>query len=144
MFMNATLPCTLWFFDKSKKGTERENKILFLNAQDIFTQIDRAHNTWTPEQIQKLAGIVRSYRGETGYPQYEDQKGRSKVVTVDEVAAAGYSLNPGRYVGTVESTITHEDFESSMRELQTEFETLTQESHELEAKIKENFGKLFT
>jgi type I restriction enzyme M protein len=144
MFMNATLPCTLWFFDKSKKGTERENKILFLNAQDIFTQIDRAHNTWTPEQIQELAGIVRSYRGEEGYPQYEDQKGRCKVATIEEVAAAGYSLNPGRYVGTVESTITHEDFELSMRDLQTEFETLTQQSHKLEGKIKENFRKLFT
>jgi hypothetical protein len=31
-----------------------------------------------------------------------------------------------------------------MQELQTEFETLTQESHGIEAKINENFGKLFT
>jgi type I restriction enzyme M protein len=143
MFMNATLPCTLWFFDKAKKGTDREKKILFLNAQDIFTQVDRAHNTWTDKQIQELAGYVRSFRGEVGYPVYQDQKGRCKVATIEEVAASGYSLNPGRYVGTVESTITHEDFESSMRELQTEFELLTTESHELEEKIKENFTKLF-
>ena len=31
MFMNATLSCTLWFFDKRKVGTDRQNKILFIN-----------------------------------------------------------------------------------------------------------------
>ena len=36
MFLNATLSCTLWFFDKRKIGTDRQNKILFINAQDIF------------------------------------------------------------------------------------------------------------
>lgn len=143
MFLNATLPCTLWFFDKSKKGTDREKKILFINAADIFTPIDRAHNTWTDEQIQEISEMVRSYRGEEGSKKYEDIKGRCKVADIDEVAKAGYSLNPGRYVGTVENEISDEDFTESMKSLQGEFETLTTEAHSLEKTIVSNFKKLF-
>lgn len=63
-FYTVTLPCTLWFFDKGKKGTDRENKVLFIDARNIYRQIDRAHRDFTPEQIDFLAGIVRRYRGE--------------------------------------------------------------------------------
>lgn len=143
MFLNATLPCTLWFFDKSKKGTEREKKILFINATDIFTPVDRAHNTWTDEQIREIAEIVRSYRDEDGAKKYEDIKGRCKVATIDEIAKAGYSLNPGRYIGTVEREISSEEFTESMKALQREFETLTDEAHRLEKTIVSNFKKLF-
>lgn len=63
-FYTVTLPCTLWFFDKGKKETDRENKVLFVDARNIYRQIDRAHRVFTPEQIDFLAGIVRRYRGE--------------------------------------------------------------------------------
>jgi type I restriction enzyme M protein len=63
-FYTVTLPCTLWFFDKGKKGTDRENQVLFVDARNIYRQIDRAHRDFTPEQIDFLAGIVRRYRGE--------------------------------------------------------------------------------
>ncbi len=143
MFLNATLPCTLWFFDKSKKGTDREKKVLFINAADIFTPIDRAHNTWTDEQIHQIAEIVRSYREEDDAETYKDIKGRCKVMTVDAVAKAGYSLNSGRYVGTVENEISDEDFTESMQKLQNEFVRLTDEAHTLEKTIASNFKKLF-
>lgn len=65
MFYTVTLPATLWFFDKGKRGTEREKKILFIDARNTFRQIDRARRDWTEEQIQNLAAIVRLYRGET-------------------------------------------------------------------------------
>jgi type I restriction enzyme M protein len=64
MFFNVTLPCTLWFLDKNKKNTPRKDKILFIDAKNIFRQIDRAHRDWTDEQIQQIADIVRSYRQE--------------------------------------------------------------------------------
>lgn len=65
MFFTVTLPATLWFLDKNKPYTERKDKILFLDARNVFTQIDRAHREWNEEQIQNLAAIVRLYRGET-------------------------------------------------------------------------------
>ena len=142
MFMNATLSCTLWFFDKRKKGTSRQNKILFINAQDIFTPIDRAHSEWTPEQIQEIAGIVRRYREEKGEEKYQDIKGRCKVATLEEIRANDYSLNPGRYVEIVEKEISDVDFDKRMKELMGEFTGLTDEAHKLEKKIKEDWKSI--
>jgi len=136
MFMNATLSCTLWFFDKRKAGTGRQNKILFMNAQDIFTTIDRAHSEWTNEQIQEIAGIVRRYRAEKGEGKYKDIKGRCKVATLEEIRANGYSLNPGRYVEIIEKEISNIDFDKRMKELMGEFSSLTSEAHKLEKKIQ--------
>lgn len=65
MFFTVTLPATLWFFDKQKVNTDRKDKILFLDARNVYHQIDRAHREWTEEHQQNLAAIVRLYRGET-------------------------------------------------------------------------------
>lgn len=142
MFLNVTLSATLWFFDKSKKGTERENKVLFINAQDIFTPVDRAHNRWTDEQIQEISGIVRKYRNEEGARKYEDIAGRCKVATLDEIKENDYSLNPGRYVEIVEKEIDDVEFETRMKELSAEFKTLVKEAHDLEAKIVEDWKNI--
>ena len=65
MFFTVTLPATLWFFDKAKVATDRKDKILFIDARNVYRQIDRAHREWTEENQQNLAAIVRLYRGET-------------------------------------------------------------------------------
>lgn len=142
MFMNATLSCTLWFFDKGKKNISRKDKVLFINAQDIFTVIDRAHNEWTDEQIQEIAGIVRRYREEKGEKKYEDIKGRCKAATLDEIRKNDYSLNPGRYIEVVENEIDDADFEKRMKELMDEFTQLTDEAHKLERKIIKDWEKI--
>jgi len=64
MFYTVTLPCTLWFFDKGKKDSERSDKVLFIDARHVYRQLDRAHRDWTPQQIEFLANIARLYRGE--------------------------------------------------------------------------------
>ena len=142
MFLNVTLSCTLWFFDKDKKNTKRKGQVLFINAQDIFTQVDRAHNTWTPEQIQEIASIVKRYRGEKDAGKYEDIKGRCKVATLEEIEKNDYSLNPGRYVEIIEKATDNVDFEKRMKELMGEFTNLTKDAHKLEAKIIEDWKKI--
>jgi len=59
MFYTVTLPATLWFFDKAKTN----NKILFIDARNVFTQIDRAHREFSEEQIQDIAIISRLHKG---------------------------------------------------------------------------------
>jgi type I restriction enzyme M protein len=142
MFLNVTLSSTLWFLDKSKKGTDRQNKVLFINTQDIFTPVDRAHNRWTDEQIQEIAGIVRRYRSEEGYEKYEDIKGRAKVVSIDEIKDKGYSLNPGGYIEIVEKEVDNVEFEARINELTSEFKSLTKEAHELENKIEDDWRNI--
>ena len=63
-FYTVTLPCTLWFFDKGKKNTDRRNKVLFIDARNIYKQIDRAHREFIPAQIEFISNIVRLYRRE--------------------------------------------------------------------------------
>ncbi|MDA3049316.1 type I restriction-modification system subunit M [Campylobacter sp. JMF_02 ED1] len=62
MFSSVTLPATLWFFDKAKKN---KDEILFIDARNIFTQIDRAHRKFSNEQIKNLGIITRLYEGDT-------------------------------------------------------------------------------
>ena len=62
MFSSVTLPATLWFFDKARK---KKDVILFIDARNIFYQVDRAHRKFTDEQIKNLGIITRLYNGDT-------------------------------------------------------------------------------
>lgn len=64
MFTSVTLPATLWFFDKAKANTDKKNEILFIDARNVFTQIDRAHRKFSDEQIKNLGIISRLYEGD--------------------------------------------------------------------------------
>lgn len=64
MFYTVTLPATLWFFDKGKTARGLDERILFIDARNVFTQIDRAHREFSPAQIQNLATISRLYCGQ--------------------------------------------------------------------------------
>ena len=59
MFYTVTLPATLWFFDKSKA----DERILFIDARNIFTQIDRAHREFADAQVQNIAIISHLRKG---------------------------------------------------------------------------------
>ena len=65
MFSSVTLPATLWFFDKHKPQTDKKNEILFIDARNVFTQVDRAHRKFSDEQIKNLGIITRLYHGDT-------------------------------------------------------------------------------
>ena len=66
MFSSVTLPATLWFFDKEKATTDKKNEILFIDARNVFTQVDRAHKKFSDEQIKNLGVITKLYHGDTG------------------------------------------------------------------------------
>ena len=68
MFYTVTLPATLWFFDRAKA----DDRILFIDARNIFTQIDRAHREFSDEQILDIAMISRLRR--------DDRKGFIRLV----------------------------------------------------------------
>lgn len=127
MFSTVTLPATLWFFNKQKKNRD---EILFIDARNIFTQVDRAHRKFSEEQIKNLGIITRLYEGDSDafwtlveeykqagkqeqidwllerWPEgkYQDVIGLCKVAKLegeDGIIDQDYSLNPGRYVGVV-------------------------------------------
>lgn len=156
-FYTVTLPCMLWFFDRGKAQTARKDTVLFIDARQIYCQIDRAHRDFTPAQVEFLANIARLYRGEQPeqvagsadllarhFPDgvYQDIAGLCKVATLDEIKVQGWSLNPGRYVGVAARAAEEFDFAARLEELNEELEQLNAEARVLEERIAENVERL--
>jgi type I restriction enzyme M protein len=152
-FFNVTLPCSLWFFDKNKK--DRKDKVLFIDARNIFRQIDRAHREFTDTHIEFISNIVRMYRGEnleTTFGSdmksqfsngYQDILGLCKIATIEDIEEQGWSLNSGRYVGVAQNE-EEEDFvfEERLEELNEELEILNLDAHKLEKEIGLNIEEI--
>ena len=171
MFYTVTLPCTLWFFDKSKsggRGSRRADQVLFIDARHIYRQIDRAHRDWSDAQIGFISNIVRLYRGEDpdftlggdeakqklaevfGNPKskiqnlnFRDVAGLCRAATIEEIAQQGWSLNPGRYVGVAPGEeVSDEDFKEQLETLNEELQALNAQARELEATIAKNVAEI--
>ena len=82
-FYTLSLPCSLWFFDKAKR-LENKNRVLFIDARNYYTVVDRTLNEWTEWQLKNLQAIVHLYRG-------EQEKYRLLVAEYD-AALAGKTL----------------------------------------------------
>ncbi len=161
MFSSVTLPATLWFFDKKKSRTEKKDEILFIDARNVFTQVDRAHRKFSDEQIKNLGIITSLYNGDTQafqdliaeykangqqdqidwlmerFPEgkYQDVIGLCKVAKLDGedgIKDQDYSLNAGRYVGVV-----IEDDGMTADEFKAEMQRLHSEFETLSAQAQE-------
>jgi type I restriction enzyme M protein len=77
MFYTVTLPATLWFFDKAKA----DDRILFIDARNVFTQVDRAHREFSDEQVRNLALISQLHLGDR----------HEFIEAVDDYFAAGFA-----------------------------------------------------
>ena len=156
-FYTVTLPCTLWFLDRGKRGTGREDAVLFIDARHIYNEIERPHRDFKPRQIEFLANIVRLYRDEEpenrhdsvgmlteGFPGggYRDVPGLCKMAGIEEIEAQGWSLNPGRYVGVAAREEDDFDFFERLEELNEELEALNSEARGLEERIAGNVIQL--
>ena len=62
-FYTKSLPCSLWFFDKAKNENIKD-KVLFIDARNYYTAVDRTLNEWSEWQMKNLNAIVWLYRGE--------------------------------------------------------------------------------
>ena len=82
----------LWFLTKKKK---QKGKTLFIDARELGTMVSRKLRELTEEDIQQLAQTYHQYQEGT----LEEEKGYSKIATLDDIKEQGYNLTPGRYVG---------------------------------------------
>lgn len=158
-FYTVTLPATLWFFDKGKRKDKKQaDKILFIDAREIYTQIDRAHREWSEPQIELLSNIHRLSKGlkptfeyegakellEEYFPDdtYADVLGLCKIATVAEVEEQGWSLNPGLYVGIKVEVFDENIFQERIGQLTEEFNQLSKEATELSVGVEKILGAL--
>jgi len=64
-FYTRTVPCELWFLNRDKPKAHRD-KVLMIDARNIYRKVTRKIFDFSPEQEQNLLAIVWLYRGETG------------------------------------------------------------------------------
>ena len=77
--------------------------------------------------------------------EYEDVTGLCKLTTIADIEEQDYSLNPGRYVGVVieEDGMTEEEFETEIKRLNSELNSLNTSASDLEKLINQNILNLF-
>ncbi len=63
-FYTRTVPCELWFFNRDKPK-KHQNKVLMLDARNVYRKVTRKIYDFSPEQEQNLLAIVWLYRDET-------------------------------------------------------------------------------
>lgn len=63
-FYTRTVPCELWFLNRAKPREHRD-KVLMLDARNIYRKVTRKIYDFSPEQEQNLLAIVWLYRGQT-------------------------------------------------------------------------------
>jgi type I restriction enzyme M protein len=62
-FYTRTVPCQLWFLNKNKPK-EHKNKVLMVDARNVYRKVTRKIYDFSPEQLQNLSAIIWLYRGQ--------------------------------------------------------------------------------
>jgi type I restriction enzyme M protein len=123
LFSTTQIPVCLWFLardkanglSRDKKLRDRTNEILFIDARNLGTMVSRTLKELTDDDIAKVADTYHAWREVRGG--YEDVPGFAKSATLAEVAAQGFVLTPGRYVGTEAAEEDEEGFDAKMKRL---------------------------
>lgn len=142
LFLNTQIPACLWFLSREKEtdpNHPRRNKILFIDARNMGTLINRRTRELTEEDIRKIADTYHNWKKGDGY--YQDVPGFCKSASLDEVRELDYVLTPGRYVGLPEEEDDF-DFEERVKTLVAELKEQMEESAKLDERIKENLAKV--
>lgn len=63
-FYTRSVPCELWFLDRAKPEYLKD-KILMLDARNIYRKVTRKINDFSSEQLWNLTAIVWLYRGQS-------------------------------------------------------------------------------
>jgi type I restriction enzyme M protein len=145
LFYSTQIPVCLWFLARAKKNgrfRDRRSETLFMDARKLGTLVDRVHRELTDEDVQKIAGTYHAWRGDKDGGPYQDIPGFCKGAKTADIAAHGFVLTPGRYVGAEEAEDDDEPFDDKMKRLVATLNEQFAESARLESIIKTNIARL--
>ena len=131
LFYSTGIPVSLWIITKAKK---QPGKTLFIDAREMGTMVSRKLREFTEEDIDKVAKAFDAFRDGS----LEEEKGFSKIATIEDVAKQDFILTPGRYVGIADAEEDDEPFEEKMARLTGELAKCFEESNRLQEQIKKN------
>ena len=133
LFINTQIPACLFFLTKNKK---HKGKTLFIDARHLGRLETSAQRVFDEEDIAKIADAYHAW-AETGETEekYECILGFCKAVDKADIAAQGYNLSPGRYVGAAEVEEDEAEFEEEMALLTEALSGQISKSVELDKKV---------
>lgn len=142
LFYGTGIPVSLWFFNRDKTAggargwRDRRGEILFIDARGLGEMVSRVHRDLSDADVNHVAGLFHSWRGEPDADSYVDVPGVCHSATVDEVAQHRYVLTPGRYVGSdVPDDADDEDYEPKVARLAKELRSALATSEVLQARV---------
>ncbi|MGB5146836.1 MAG: N-6 DNA methylase, partial [Porticoccaceae bacterium] len=159
LFYSTQIPACLWFLARDKSNgqagkahlRDRRGEVLFIDARNMGTLVDRTRRELSDADIQKIADTYHLWRGETldrhsresGNPEtYQDIPGFCKAATLEEIRKHGHVLTPGRYVGAEAAEDDGEAFTDKMQRLSAQWREQQQEAARLDAAIETNLREL--
>jgi type I restriction enzyme M protein len=148
LFYSTPIPVALWFLnrDKTSGGSrgwrDRSGNVLFIDARQMGTMVDRTHRELTDEDLATISGTYHSWRGEAGSPEYEDILGFCAAATVAQIAEHRYILSPGRYVGSEETGEGDEPLQLRIERLTTQLLAAFDEGARLQGSVRTVLGRI--
>ncbi|MDR0477627.1 MAG: type I restriction-modification system subunit M [Desulfobulbaceae bacterium] len=142
LFLNTQIPAALWFLARNRnngKFRNRSGEILFIDARNLGTLINRRTRVLTADDIKTVSDTYHNWRNPDG--NYEDAKGFCASVPLSRVKELDFVLTPGRYVGLPDEEDDF-DFAERFTALQKEFMAQLEEEKRLNAAILESLGKV--
>ena len=151
LFRTTQIPACLWFFanDKGPQGgrklAERRGEVLFIDARNMGTMVDRTERVLTAEDIEKIAGTFHAWRGTASAKgtTYENVPGFCYSAELGEIRGNEHVLTPGRYVGATEvDTSGDEPIAEKIARLTKELYAAFDESARLEQVVRAQLERL--
>jgi type I restriction enzyme M protein len=155
LFDGTQIPACLWFLARNKndgKLRDHRRQTLFIDARKMGYLVDRTHRELSDDEISRIARTYHAWRSfhsprpsrreGQGEGVYQDIPGFCKSATTEEIAAHGYVLTPGRYVGAEAVEDDDESFAEKMKRLTEKLDQQFKESARLERAIRESLKGL--
>jgi type I restriction enzyme M protein len=143
LFYNTQIPACLWFLARNRKNhkfRDRSKEILFIDARNLGTMVNRKNKVLLDKDLSKITDAYHAWRNAKG--KYKDIQGFCKSASIKEVEANNFVLTPGRYVGTEEIEDDGVSFDEKIAAITGNLKEHFEKSVELQNRIKTNLKKI--
>ena len=145
LFYSTQIPACLWFLARDRgngKFRDRRGEVLFIDARELGSMVDRTHRELSAKDIARVARTYHAWRGESEAGAYADVPGFCNSAAGDEVARLSHVLTPGRFVGAEVPEQGGECFSEKMGRLTADLREQQDESSRLDAAIATSLAEL--
>ncbi len=144
LFRSTGIPVCLWFFARDKG--DRSGQVLFIDARGLGYLVDRTERALTDGEVVRIGDTYHAWCASSSAAAkgivYEDIPGFCTSVSLSEIAAAGYLLTPGRYVGVPAAEADAEPADEKIARLTEDLLTALDESARLETVVRQQVRRL--